>query len=101
MINLFLLFVENYNCTSRQFLRTIFRYLKNFEYGYSNFKVLLALENVDMELIEFMGNNPTVSKTFESEAIDTEESKTNLSKLSENTAVTETKEASKEVLQVK
>lgn len=54
-----------------------------------------------MELIEFMGNNPTVSKTFESEAIDTEESKTNLSKLSENTAVTETKEASKEVLQVK
>jgi hypothetical protein len=43
MINLFLLLESNYNCVDRQFLRHVFRYLKNFEYGYSNFKILTLL----------------------------------------------------------
>lgn len=50
MINLYIFFSENYTTVKRVFLRDIFRLLDNFKYGYSNFKVLLNLENRNLPI---------------------------------------------------
>lgn len=50
MINLYLFYSENYTSVKRKFLRDTFRLLHNFKYGYSNFKVLLNLENRNLPI---------------------------------------------------
>lgn len=50
MINLYILFSEEYTTPKRNFLKEIFRQLNNFKYGYSNFKVLLNMENRNLPI---------------------------------------------------
>lgn len=65
MLNLYLLFRWSYDCVTRNFLKILFRRFSNFEFGYSNFKVLLVLENLRFdESTDRLTMNPTVSRIF-------------------------------------
>lgn len=68
MINFYLLFRWNYDCVVRNFLKVLFRQFSNFEFGYSNFKMLLALENMRFdESTSRLSMNPTASRVYEHE----------------------------------
>lgn len=90
MLNLYLHFRDNYNCVSRNFLKHLYRRLSNFEFGYSNFKVLLTLENMRFdEFTDRLILNPTASRVFEYETRTGQESGSYLGKGATTTGKTQ------------